>query len=86
MIADVSQYIDVSALIKILLIGLVAGAGLTAIFSFGVVGLSRGGVGDGARSASGSAARSPIALAFAVLCFLVVLAGIGYGISVALTK
>jgi hypothetical protein len=78
----VSQYIDVGALAKILLIGLVAGAGLTAVFSFGVAGLSRCGFGVGPENA----ARRPAALALAVVCFLVVLAGIGYGISVALTK
>jgi hypothetical protein len=81
---DVSQYIDVGALVKILLIALVAGAGLTAVFSFGVAGLSRGGF--GATEERGSVARNPAALVLAVLCFLVVLAGIGYGISVALTK
>jgi hypothetical protein len=89
---DVSQYIDVGALVKILLIALVAGAGLTAVFSFGVAGLSRGlprvgsRGGSGAGEGRGDAARNPAALVVAVLCFLVVLAGIGYGISVALTK
>jgi hypothetical protein len=83
MLSSVSQYIDVGALVKILLIGLVAGAGLTAVFSLGVVGLSRSGAGD---DAGGASTRSPAALALAVLCFLVVLAGIGYGISVALNK
>jgi hypothetical protein len=81
---DVSQYIDVGALLKILLIGLVAGAGLTAVFSIGVAGLSRGGFGTAA--GRGEAGRNPAALIVAVVCFLVVLAGIGYGISVALTK
>jgi hypothetical protein len=81
---DVSQYIDVGALVKILLIALVAGAGLTAVFSFGVAGLSRGGF--GAAQGPNGVARNPAALVVAVLCFLVVLAGIGYGISVALTK
>ena len=84
MLADVSQYIDISALIKILLIGLVAGAGLTAVFSLGVVGLSRWGYGDD--ETPGTTVRNPAGLVLAVVCFLVVLAGIGYGISVALTK
>ena len=79
--ADVSQYIDISALIKILLIGLVAGAGLTAVFSLGVVGLSRWGYGD-----DETAVRNPAGMVMAVVCFLIVLAGIGYGISVALTR
>jgi hypothetical protein len=85
MIANVSQYIEVGALIKILLIGLVAGAGLTAVYSLGVFGLSRGGYG-GAADKGPASARNPAALVGAVLCFLVVAAGIGYGISVALTK
>lgn len=80
MLASASSYIDVGALLKILLIGLVAGVGLTAVFSLGVSGLSRG---DGAAP---GATRSTSALVLAVLCFLVVAAGIGYGISVALTK
>jgi hypothetical protein len=81
---DVSAYIDVGALVKILLIALVAGAGLTAVFSLGVAALSRGGFGTAAESEG--PARNPAALAVAGVCFLVVLAGIGYGISVALTK
>jgi hypothetical protein len=84
MIANLSSYIDVSALIKILLIGIVAGAGLTAVFSFGVRELSKGGYvpeNDGSTTA-----RQTPSLVVAALCFLVVLAGIGYGISIALTK
>jgi hypothetical protein len=82
-IADVSSYIDVGTLAKILLIALVAGAGATAVFSIGVESLSRGGYGG---EEGASTARSPGWLVVAVVCFLVVLAGIGYGISVALTK
>ena len=85
MLADVSQYIDVSALLKILLIGLVAGAGLTAVFSLGVLGLSRGGFDPDAEKGAATT-RNPSSLVLAGVCFLVVLAGIGYGISVALTK
>jgi hypothetical protein len=84
MATDVSQYIDVGALVKILLIALVAGAGLTAVFSVGVAGLSRGGFGTAAEREG--VGRNPAALVLAGVCFLVVLAGIGYGISVALTK
>jgi len=85
MLADVSSYIDVGALVKILLIALVAGAGLTAVFALGVEGLSRGGY--AAEPEEGApATRRPGELGVAVVCFLVVLAGIGYGISVALTK
>jgi hypothetical protein len=86
MLADVSSYIDIGALVKILLIALVAGAGLTAVFSFGIEGLSRGGYASEPEEGASSTARNPAALVLAVVCFLVVLAGIGYGISVALTK
>jgi hypothetical protein len=85
MLADISSYIDVGALVKILLIALVAGAGLTAVFSLGVEGLSRGGWGAELEEGA-SSTRNPAALVGAVVCFLVVLAGIGYAISVALTK
>jgi hypothetical protein len=85
MLADVSSYIDIGALLKILLIGLVAGAGLTAVFSIGIEGLSRGGYASEAEEGA-STTRNPAALVLAVVCFMVVLAGIGYGISVALTK
>jgi hypothetical protein len=86
MLADVSTYINIGALVKILLIALVAGAGLTAVFSIGVEGLSRGGYGSEPEEGRSATARHPAALVLAIACFLVVLAGIGYGISVALTK
>jgi hypothetical protein len=85
MIADVTSYIDVSALVKILLIAIVAGAGLTAVFSIGVEGLSRGGFSPDNEDGTTSARHTP-SLLLAGVCFLIVLAGIGYGISVALTK
>jgi hypothetical protein len=85
MIADVSSYIDVSALVKILLIALVAGAGLTALFSLGVLGLSKGGFEPDNEDGT-TTARNNGSLVLAGVCFLIVLAGIGYGISVALTK
>lgn len=82
---SVSQYIDVSALIKILLIAVVAGAGLTAVFSLGILGLHLSGR-DGDRDGQPAATANGGGLVLAVLCFLLVLAGIGYGISVAITK
>jgi hypothetical protein len=83
MVADVSQYIQVGDLLKILLIGLGAGAGLTAVFSLGILGLSAGGY---SRDHDANVAKNPMGLALAVLCFLVVLAGIVFGIYVALHK
>jgi hypothetical protein len=86
MLADISTYIDIGALVKILLIALVAGAGLTAIFSIGVEALSRGGYAGEAEEGHSASERTQAGLVVAVACFLIVLAGIGYGISVALTK
>jgi hypothetical protein len=92
MLADVSSYIEVGALVKILLISLVAGAGLTAVFSFGVSALSKSRYGGGTEADGTGVARSAASssgsggLVIAVICFLIDLAGIGYGISVALTK
>ncbi len=86
MLADVSSYINIGALGKILLIAIVAGAGLTAVFSIGVEALSRGGYGSEAEDGHSASVRTPAALVVAVMCFLVVLAAIGYAISVALTK
>jgi hypothetical protein len=85
MLADVSTYINVGDLAKVLLIGLVAGAGLVAVFSIGIESLSRGGYASEAEEGA-TTTRNPGALVLAVVCFMIVLAGIGYGISVALTK
>lgn len=84
MLADVSTYINGGALVKILLIGLVSGAGLTAIYSIGVEALSRGGYGSEAEDGHSASARNPVALVVAVTCFLVVVAAVAYGVSVAL--
>jgi hypothetical protein len=89
MLSSASQYVNVGDLLKILGIGLVAGAGLTAVFAFGVAALSRSGYARDSGTGTGGpgvATRNAAGLTVAVLCFLIVLAGIGYGISVALTK
>jgi hypothetical protein len=85
-LADISTYIDIGALVKILLISLVAGAGLTAVFSIGVEALSRGGYGGEVEEGHSASERAPVGMVVAVACFVAVLAGIGYGIDVALTK
>ncbi len=86
MLADISTYINAGALGKILLIGLIAGAGLTAIYSFGVEALSRGGYGSEAEEGHSASTRNPLSLVVAVVCFLAVVGGVAYGVSVALTK
>jgi hypothetical protein len=65
---------------------MVAGAGLTAVFSIGVEALSRGGYASEAEEGHSAPERAPAGMAVAIVSLLVVLAGIGYGISVALTK
>ena len=75
-----SDYVDLPALGQVLLASLLAGAGLVAVFSLGLVGLSRhvGQVGspDGTPRRSGS----PAGLALAVACFAVVVGGVLLGL------
>ena len=78
-----SAWIDFSALWKILVFGLIAGAGLPALFAIGMVALSKG---PKARAATGAGdsdvvvGGNPVGLVAAAFCFLVVLAAIGWGI------
>jgi hypothetical protein len=76
-----NSWINLSALWRIIVIGLLAGAGLPAIFAVGIRALAAGSdaaaVGtDEDRVVGGSRAGMTIA----GLCFAVVLAAIGYGI------
>lgn len=61
-----NDWINVSALWRILVFGLIAGAGLPALFALGMLSLSKRG------SAAGMAGGAT--------CFLIVLAAIGWGI------
>jgi hypothetical protein len=77
----VSQWINLTALWKIIVIGLLAGAGLPALFAVGLQALntrpqatSTGEAGE--QAVSGGV----VGLAAAILCFAVVLAAIGWGI------
>jgi hypothetical protein len=76
-----SEWIDLSALWKIIIISLLCGAGLPAVFAVGLKVLD---FGDSRRTDDpGStivATRNPVLLAIAGLCFAVVLAAIGWGI------
>jgi hypothetical protein len=85
------KWINVTALWQIVVVGLLAGAGLPAVFAVGVRVLSpapasTGPVSGPAGSASvgsvGSvtAARKPAAVVAAAVCFALVLAGIAYGL------
>ena len=76
-----NSWINLSALWKIVVVGLLAGAGLPALFAIGLRALyphsataSSGQDGDQAVTAN------PLGVAAATLCFAVVLAAIGWGI------
>jgi hypothetical protein len=76
-----NSWINLSALWRIVVVGLLAGAGLPAIFAFGLRALASGSDAavagtDEDRVIGGSRAG----MALAGFCFVVVLAAIGYGI------
>lgn len=88
---SVNSWINLNALWKIVVIGLLAGAGLPALFAVGLRALvPRGGVEAGAAggdvgadaSVSASAESSPALLGkvAAGLCFIAVLAAMGWGV------
>jgi hypothetical protein len=76
-----SSWIDLNALAKIIGYGLLAGAGLPALFAIGLRVLSPPQRDSAAGSGTeGAVTTAPLNVAVAGLCFLVVLAAIGYGI------
>jgi len=86
-----SDWIDLHALWQVVLVGLLFGAGLPALFAVGLRALSAPGnrqtlsVADGQAQTAGADAErvyggNPVGLAVAVVCFAVILAAIGYGI------
>ena len=78
------DYIDFSALGQVLLASVLIGAGLVAVFSVGLVGLSayEGQLVEGTTSRKGT----PLGLAVAVVCFAVVLGGVALGLWTILDK
>jgi hypothetical protein len=78
-----SSYVDWSALWQIFVAGLLGGAGLVAVYSFGLVFVNSAG---GLRTGQPMRARRLLELVAAAICFLIVIGGIAYGISVMLTK
>ncbi len=84
MFASSSSYVTWTAMWEIVVIGLLGGAGLTAVFSAGLVALSITRRVGGGSSAGG--ARNIAGWVLATLCFLVVLGGVAYGISAMFTK
>jgi len=87
-----NSWVDLHALWQIVVVGLIAGAGLPALFAVGLRALSLTGTGTGT-GGSGSAGSldgssdserivggSVLGIVAAACCFAVVLAGIGWGI------
>jgi hypothetical protein len=81
------SWINLTALWKILVFGLIAGAGLPAIFAGGLYSLSLGPRTHRAATAGADGGDSDvlvggsvIGMIVAAICFLVVLAAIGWGI------
>jgi hypothetical protein len=76
----VNSWINLNALWKIIVVGLLAGAGLPALFAIGLRTLNpRAGAGE---EAAERPTAGPLRHLAAGLCFAVVLAAIGWGISV----
>jgi hypothetical protein len=79
-----SDWIDLHALWQVLVVGVVLGAGLPALFAVGLRALSMPGGGRTAQTAGVDSDHvyggNPAGLAVAVVCFGVVLAAIGYGV------
>jgi hypothetical protein len=72
----VNSWIDLHALWRIVVLGLVCGAGLPALFAVGLRALHLGGRADSEELVGGN----PVGMVAAGLCFAVVLAAIGWGI------
>jgi hypothetical protein len=75
------SWINLTAIWKIVVLGLIAGAGLPAIFAFGMLSLSKGAKTQTAGADSDVVVGGNLAgMVIAAFCFLVVLAAIGWGI------
>ncbi|MFJ3794508.1 hypothetical protein [Kitasatospora sp. NPDC090091] len=78
-----NSWINLDALWRIAVVGLLTGAGLPALFAIGVRALNPpAGGGEAGEAATGRAAVGPLGYTVAGLCFAVVLAAIGWGIYV----
>lgn len=81
--APIPPWINLSALWQIVVLALLAGAGLPALFAIGLRALAMNG-GGGAASTEGSSGKlvggNPVGLIAGGACFLIVLGAIGWGI------
>jgi hypothetical protein len=77
-----NSWVNLHALWQIVVLGLLCGAGLPALFAVGLVALNMGAkpVPAGAEGSDRVVGGSPIGIAAATLCFAIVLAAIGWGI------
>lgn len=77
-----NSWVDLHALWKIVVVGLICGAGLPALFAIGLRALSIPRAGQPAGAADGDRiiGGNPAGIAAATVCFAVVLAAIGWGI------
>ncbi|HEY1625376.1 MAG TPA: hypothetical protein VGG16_16420 [Streptosporangiaceae bacterium] len=77
------SWINYNALWKIILYGVVLGAGLPALFAVGLVSLSRGNkvqTAGGETESDSLIGGNPLGMLLAAICFLIVLVAIGWGI------
>ena len=76
------DWIDLSALGQIVLVGLICGAGLPALFAVGLRALYLGATTNptGPAQSERIVGGSPLGIAAASVCFAVVLAAVGWGI------
>jgi hypothetical protein len=75
-----SSWINLDALWKIVVVGLLLGAGLPALFAVGLRALSFGSAPDAEAGAPAATGGNLAGRAVAVLCFAAVLAAIAWGI------
>jgi hypothetical protein len=73
-----NDWIDVHALLKVIIGALICGAGLPALFAVGLRALHLGAPDTGRDDVL--VGRNPLGLALATVCFAVVAFAIGYGI------
>jgi hypothetical protein len=75
-----NNWVNLSALWRIVVLGIIAGAGLPALFAVGLRALGAGTPKTAGADTDQLVGSSPVGIAAAGLCFAVVLAGIGWGI------